>query len=208
MPALVSSLPPSSLFVRYRTPLLVVAFGVWGASLIVICAYLLGGHLLTLPTPDLDNPVLRGAIDARRQTPENWVMLHVLYGDCGCSRRVVHHLSERGPSGLAEERVIIVDPRPADLAELEGAGFAVELSSREALATAFAVRAAPILAIAAPDGTLRYVGGYTARKRGPDIADLALLHASRSGDDAEALPLFGCAVSRELAVQVDPLGLR
>jgi hypothetical protein len=136
------------------------------------------------------------------------MMLHVLYGDCGCSRRVIRHLAARGPSALADERVVLVDPREGDRPGLERAGFSVEVTDRAGLHRSFAIEAAPLLVLARPEGDLAYVGGYTDRKRGPEIEDLALLRAAQRGRDPSALPLFGCAVNTQLARQVDPLGLR
>ncbi|MEO1233074.1 MAG: hypothetical protein AAFZ18_29690 [Myxococcota bacterium] len=176
-------------------------------SLVVVCAYLLGGHLLTLPTPALGDPKLRRAVSARR-SPSQWLALHVLYGDCGCSRRVVRHLARRGPTSLAREHVVIVDPRKGDLEDLREAGFTVERTEREALDAEFGVAAAPLLVIADASGAPRYIGGYTDRKRGPSIEDLAVLRSAQAGDTPEPLPLFGCAVNTTLARQVDPLGLR
>lgn len=182
--------------------------GAWGVSLVVVCAYLLGGHLLTLPTPETDNPLLTEAIRIRRRQVDQWFALHVLYGDCGCSRRVFRHLSRRGPSSLAEEKVLLVGPHTGDVAELEEAGFSVEVTTSETLDEHFDISAAPLLALTHPSGTLRYVGGYTDRKRGPEIEDIDLIRAVRAGRQPPALPLFGCAVNTRLARQVDPLGLR
>lgn len=183
------------------------ALGLWAAGMTVISAYLLSGHLLTLPAPRVDDPILERAARLR-QTQGEWLALHLLYADCGCSRRVVRHLERRGPSALAAERVVLVEPRPGDVERLEKAGFTVEEETREGLHQDFGAAAAPLLVLADPEGQLRYVGGYTDRKRGPDIEDLTLLHTVRDGGRPQPLPLFGCAVNTTLAQQVDPLGLR
>lgn len=181
--------------------------GVWGLVMITLCAYMLGGHLITLPTPDLDNPTLARAVTARR--PEGaWGALHVLYGDCGCSRRVIRYLARRGPSALAHEHVVLVGPEPGDREALEGSGFPVELSDNQRLGEQFDIDAAPLFVVGAPDGSLRYVGGYTGRKRGPDIQDIRIIAAAIDGQAPPPLPLYGCAVNVELARTVDPLDLR
>lgn len=183
------------------------ALAVWGSVLIVICASLLGGHLLTLPVPAPDNPKLTSAL-AERRAADGWLMTHVLYGDCGCSRRVLRRLEQRGPTALADEHVLLVEPRDEDPKRLRQAGFRVETLERETLYDTFAVAAAPLLVIVQPSGQLNYVGGYTDRKRGPTIEDISLLRESQRGQRPEPRPLFGCAVNTTLARQVDPLGLR
>lgn len=183
------------------------ALSVWGILLVTLCAYMLGGHFLTLPTPELDNPTLAAALKARSSSGAV-AALHILYGDCGCSRRVLHHLRERGPSALAEETVVLVDPREGDVGALRGAGFPVEVVDASDLQRVFDVAAAPLLVVSDAAGALAYVGGYTDRKRGPDIADVRILAAVSQGEDPRALPLFGCAVNQTLAAKVDPFGLR
>ncbi len=184
--------------------------GAWGLGLITICAYLLGGHLLTLPTPELANSQLQQALAQRKASSHstNYQALHVLYGTCGCSRRVLHKLLKRGSSSLVEERVVLINPREEDIIGLKDTGFAWEVATAQELEKDFAIQSAPLLVLAAPDGELRYVGGYTDRKRGPDIKDLDLIAAVRSGELPLALPVYGCAVNAELAQKVDPLGLR
>lgn len=183
------------------------ALGLWALALVVVCAYLLAGHLLTLPSPQLDNPVLARALAERRPQP-TWAVFHILYGDCGCSRRVIRHLEARGPSALAYERVVLVGPDEGDEARLLKRGFSVEAMAPAELLSSLDVAAAPLLVIQRPDGKLAYVGGYTDRKRGPSINDLTILSSVISGELAQPRPVFGCAVSAALAQQVDPLGLR
>lgn len=186
------------------------AIGAWGAVMVTVCAYMLGGHLVTLPSPTPTSPRLTAAVAERR--PEaaapGWTALHVLYGDCGCSRRVIRHLAERKPTALAHEHVVLVDPEDGDVERLERAGFPVEVMAVDALGPRLDVAAVPLYVLAEPTGELAYVGGYTDRKRGPDIEDLDILAELRAGQPVPSLPLFGCATNQALASQVDPLGLR
>jgi len=69
------------------------------------------------------------------------------------------------------------------------------------------VQAAPLLVIADPADRRRYVGGYTARKRGQDVWDLELLSRLQADAPVDPLPLFGCAVSQSLRAAADPVGL-
>jgi hypothetical protein len=77
---------------------------------IVVCAYLLGGHLLTLPKPAQADPRLARALAALRagEGRPRWIALHVLYEGCRCSRRVFDHLVARGASPAMAERVLLV----------------------------------------------------------------------------------------------------
>ena len=180
-------------------------------TLVVICAYMLTGHLLSLPTPELNNPKLHIAIHRRLEAIQDrdWLALHVLYGDCGCSRRVIRHLKRRGPSSLAEEWILLVKPKTNDLKSLESAGFNnIEVTTPHVLHNNFAISAAPLMVVAHTSGKIQYVGGYTERKRGPEIQDIQILQTIRAGNTPEKLPLFGCATNVELARKVDPLGLR
>jgi hypothetical protein len=133
--------------------------------------------------------------------------VHVLYAECGCSKLIAGHLAAGGrPPGVAE-RVLLIG-RDADLeARLDKMGMPVALVSEDEAATRFHVVAAPTLVVLAPDDTVRYVGGYTERKQGPDPRDLAILASVRAGDEVPSLPIFGCAVSARLRASLNPLGL-
>lgn len=186
-------------------------FAVWGGALSVICAYFLGSHLLTLPVPSHDDPVLAAQLESRRTPADQgrWQVLHVLYGECKCSRQVAEHILDRG--SLADdvvERVLFVGDDPEMTAAFQARGYAVETTTPDALNADWNVPAAPVMVVADPFGGLQYVGGYTDRKQGPDVRDLAILSSVRDQVSVPALPLFGCAVSRELAAAVDPLGIR
>lgn len=135
-------------------------------------------------------------------------MVHVLYQRCACSRRIIDHLvAGARPQDMAE-RVVLVDAAADTVNELVAAGFHVDQVSAEALHADWHIDAAPLLLVVDPAGTVRYAGGYTARKQGPVIADLDIVGRVRAGSAAESLPLFGCAVSRALQSSVDPLGLK
>ena len=68
-------------------------------------------------------------------------------------------------------------------------------------------RRAVVFWLLAPDGTVRYVGGYTDRKQGLDAKDLAIVADTRAGQDVAPLPIFGCAVSARLRAALNPLGM-
>ena len=86
-------------------------------------------------------------------------------------------------------------------------GFLVDVVTREELPRKYHLQSVPVLAVLDPLDRLRYVGGYTTRKQGPDIQDVRILETLQSDRSIASLPLFGCAVSRSLQRVIDPTGL-
>jgi hypothetical protein len=187
-----------------------VSLGLWGwfALMVLVSASLLGRHLLALPRPPADQALARSMASLR--TPDDagrWMAVHILDAECKCSRRIAEHLlaSER-PVGLSEH-VLLVGTDTDLESQLSARGFQVTRVEPTQLFSQYRVQAVPLLVLAAPDGTLRYAGGYTARKQGPDPRDLAIVADARAGRATEPIPVFGCAVSRQLQSAVNPLGL-
>lgn len=182
----------------------------WVPSVIVVCAYLLGGHLLTLPTPPGADPRLARALASMRadEGAPRWLALHVLYEGCRCSRRVLDHLTARGASADVRERVLLVGASDASAARVRAAGYGFEALTREALRARYGFEAAPVMVVADPRGRVRYLGGYTDRKQGAVVRDVDIVRRLQRGEAVAALPLFGCAVSARLQRDTDPLGLR
>ena len=105
------------------------------------------------------------------------------------------------------ERVLLIG-RDAELeARFASVGMPVILATEDEASATFHIVAAPTLVVVAPDDTVRYAGGYTERKQGPDPRDLAILAAVRAGHFVAPLPIFGCAVSARLRSTINPLGL-
>jgi hypothetical protein len=128
---------------------------------------------------------------------------------------IVDELLQRDvAASVAEQRLVWVedDPqrplRPDVIRAAQAAGYAVDVLSPRALAARYGAIAAPLLVIADERGRVRYVGGYGARKRDGQPRDRELLAAVARGDELTALPILGCATSRELQRQLDPLGLK
>jgi hypothetical protein len=180
----------------------------WFVAMVAVSGTLLGRHIIALPRPANDAALahvmssLRGLDGAGL-----WMTVHVLYAECSCSKLVAEHILAGGrPPGVIE-RVILIG-READLeARLGKMGLPVTRVTEDEAATRFHVVAAPTLVVLAPDDTVRYVGGYTERKQGPDPRDLAILASARAGNQVPSLPIFGCAVSANLRASLNPLGL-
>jgi hypothetical protein len=190
------------------------ALGAWLALCVILGSYLLMSHLVTLPAPAPADPGFQQAIATQRRATERdrWLALHVVLDGCGCSRRVLDHLLVRArPPGIAE-RIVLVTERPASTAgaavAIRARGFDLDVVTPEQLVARYRIEAAPLLVVADPRDTVRYVGGYTARKQGADIRDLAVIAAVQAGAPVEPLPTFGCAVGRALRSKLDPLGVR
>lgn len=188
----------------------VSAFWLMIPALVVVVATLMVGHWVTLPKPAADDEHLRQAL-AQLRSPaeqEQWVGIHVLYSDCGCSRRVLDHLfSSERPAGFAE-KLLLVGHHEEFEAGARAAGLDVTVLRARELKEQFGLESAPLFIVADPAGTLRYVGGYTERKRGLAIRDLEIVRELRAGGESYELPLFGCAVSQRLQEILDPLGIK
>jgi len=193
-----------------RTLLARVAFAVWVPVVMLIGAFLLGRHLLALPAPgELDAALTRDVARARGADDRGkWFALHVLYAGCGCSQQVLTTLLARAPSPTLPERIVMVGDHDPNLErQVRALGYEFETMSTEALAATYHSEAAPLLVLADPAGHLRYVGGYTDRKRSPLVRTTELLARTVGGAHVDPLPVFGCAVSARLQNKVNPFGL-
>jgi hypothetical protein len=190
----------------FRLGLTAAALVGWAGASTLISGTLLAGHLLTLPVPAADDPVVAQGIATH--AAGDWTVLHAVSSECRCSQNVLAHLLETARPEGVHETVLLVGP-PGDLeARLQAHGFEfVSLTAAE-LDSRYGIPAVPLLVIADPDGNVRYTGGYTARKQGPEIQDLELLAGLRSGADVAVLPLFGCPTNAALHDSLNPVGLR
>lgn len=189
-----------------------VALVLWALALCAVCGTYLGSHLVALPQPETRDPRLLAAVAAHREpgAEPRWAVYHALYGECPCSRKIADTLMDPDrprPADL-DETVLLVGADAALKQRVLAAGFAVEELTMEELSPKWGIAAAPLMVVADPAGEVRYVGGYTSRKQGPDVRDLAILEDLRSDAAVVALPLFGCAVSDTLRAMADPLGIR
>jgi len=119
----------------------------------------------------------------------------------------MRHLTERErPEGVSELVVLVGDDLGMRRA-LTARGFAVDVVDTETLQERYHVQAVPLLVVLDPLSRVRYAGGYTTRKQGPDIQDTRIVEELKNDRSIAALPLYGCAVSARLRKAVDPLGL-
>jgi hypothetical protein len=187
-----------------------LALWIWAPVLFVAVGSLMASHLYELPKPATTDPVTERGLNALRQPDERerWLAVHVLYAGCRCSERILKHLLEsQRPAGVAE-KILLVGNASAYVNEARARGFDTELVGKQELEERFHVVGVPALAIVAPEGAIRYLGGYTELKQGPVIRDVELIETTRDGGATKTLPLLGCAVSKELQTLLDPLGLK
>ena len=183
---------------------------VWACLMIVIGASLMVSHWVPLPRPAVDDAAWSANLADIRTDPASgrWAVLHFLYTDCPCSRRVLEHVIEQPPREGVTERIVLIGSDAALTTRAEQQGYEVDRVSPEELKSKYGVEAAPLLVVSDPDGIPRYAGGYTSRKQGPDFQDRHIIADLMAGYDVKPLPLYGCAVSRRLQGIVDPLGLK
>ena len=186
-------------------------FSAWVLGFVVVGAYLLAPHLLTLPSSDAAASVTR-RFTAPRLPGERgrWLLVHVLDEDCACSLRVLDHLlTTPRPVDVVERVVLIARSGNAPrVAAIRARHFDLDVVTPEQLGERYHLEAAPLLVVVDPSDTVRYLGGYTTRKQASDVRDVAIAAAVVRGERVTPLPTFGCAVGASLRTTVDPLGLR
>lgn len=186
-----------------------VLFWSWAPLALLIGASLMVGHWYTLPRPRTeDSSVARALASLRRADERNaWLATHVLYSECRCSVRILTHLFARRPMSGVAEKILLVGENGEYVARGRAAGFEVTVVDPNELAERFHIQAVPLLVVQDPANAVRYLGGYTDRKQGPDIRDTSIIRDLVTGGSSRELPLFGCAVSQKLQALLDPLGL-
>jgi hypothetical protein len=167
---------------------------------LMVAGWLTMPHLIAMPAPAAtDRALAAGIADLRAPGRGDWLVVHALYAACRCSERIVDHVLDRPALAGADEVVLVVGARPDWVARAEQAGRRVVTIGPEALRTRFHIESAPLLVIAGPDGEVAYAGGYTRRKQGPVIEDVAIYQGLRAAGRADPpLPVLGCASSQRL----------
>lgn len=180
----------------------------WVVVMTLMCTVMMGRHSIPLPAQKASDQQVASALGAHR-TPsqaDRWMMVHVFFSSCPCSRRLAEYLvAGQRPEDLAEH-VLLVGDDPEWRARAQARGLSVHVIEPEELDAFYHLQAAPLLVVLDPLDRVRYLGGYTTRKQGIGVQDLEILQNVRQDITVEALPLFGCAVSRELRRIVDPTG--
>ncbi|MFZ2650184.1 MAG: hypothetical protein WA210_08760 [Burkholderiaceae bacterium] len=176
----------------------------------IVCLIGLGslslGHMAAMPKPD-DEAWLTRALLALRRDPSRAMLVHVIYENCSCTRRLFAHLLARGPFPLTQEIVLFVGGDGGGRQSAESAGFEFTNVSSAEFTARYGLESAPVLAAFDAAGTLRYLGGYYSHPAAIAPLDESIHRQLGKGAAPQALPVFGCAVSARLQKAVDPLGI-
>lgn len=132
-----------------------------------------------------------------------WGIVHVLGGECGCSQNVAKYLLSRGLNSDAQERVVIIGELPQE-SELVEKGFVVSNIKLDEL------EGVPMFIVHDEKGNVVHSGGYTDGMAGPlsDFQDVKTLGHLERGESVETLPVRGCAIAKKIKESLDPLGLK
>lgn len=178
----------------------------WFVVMTLVMSSLMARHLVALPAP-VASGALISSLGALRQQP-GWMMVHVIYGPCPCSGRIVTHLIERRAQPGVNEHILLTQDEGRFGAKLSQSGFIVHHLTPDELAARFKISSSPMLLILNPKDHPHYIGGYTAQKQGPAPQDLTLLARAQAGEGMPSLPILGCAVSAQLRSLLNPMNLR
>lgn len=186
-------------------------FAVWAVGVVLIGGALTSFHQpFRLPEAEALSRGL-GKYSPLGDGPPAWKMTHLLSGECGCSRRVMTHMLERGPASGVEEQIFLVDggePYLPDtdkvLTSLRSAGFPITHIADRDIPSNARFRAVPLLMVVSPEGGVAYLGGYgSAGDKDEDILDRV-----RAGSSVTSLPVIGCAVGNRIRKVSDPFHLK
>jgi hypothetical protein len=176
-------------------------FAVWFLAVSFVIASAMGLHSAALP---------QTRAGAASFPNGSWQMVHVLLGDCGCSRIVADHLANRGPLGDANEQIWIVGDASKMRDNLIAHRFYVRSIDAADLASQYGINGGPWLLVIDPSGAIAYSGGYSPHpiQHDSDPQERQILDQIRAGQHVKAFPAFGCAASDWLRHSIDPLGIK
>lgn len=180
----------------------------WGVGMTAVVASLMVGHWVPLPHPQIGTqfPSPHGTPDADQA--RGLTAYHFLYSECPCSQRVFDHVMNRNAMDGVNERIVLIGDPNQQALDVSGRGFDVECLSPQEVKKKYGVESAPLLIVTNSMNAIVYSGGYTARKQGLHIEDVAIIEAAAASEAHEQFPLYGCAVSKRLKEIVDPIGLK
>jgi hypothetical protein len=178
-----------------------VALTTWALAFSGVGGWALSRHLPALPLPDSGSPALTATVAGLVPPGPDAAAVHVIYGECPCSRRVLDAVLARGELAGVDEAVVLVGADPAAEARVRARGWPVRVVAPERLVADIGVEAAPLLIVADAAREVLTVSGYTASKQS-QVRDAEIIREALAGH-AAPLPLFGCAVSGRLRQYTD-----
>lgn len=162
-------------------------------------AHIHGIHLI-----EFDNAKVNKTLKLKIETP--WGLTHILAEECGCSETVLEYLVKRGPQKNVSESVILLGQSLKYKDLLSKKGFKII----DGKYLDGYVDGVPMLVIHNKSGEVKYSGGYTKGMVTPisKILDLKILEQVKNNINSKDLVVMGCAISKELQKEIDPLGLK
>ncbi|MEZ4362618.1 MAG: hypothetical protein R3B48_20675 [Kofleriaceae bacterium] len=188
----------------WRDRLRWIPFAIWFLVIAGVMASLAISHWFSLPHPERRDDRLAAGLHELLHGTSDWAAVHVLYTDCQCSQRIIDHLESSKRPEKIHEVVLLVGDDPSIERRLAGKSYEIVRLTPDQLGARFGIIGAPLFVFVDPERTVRYIGGYTQRKQGPDIRDLAIMTEVQAGVAVADLPLFGCAIAQRLKELADP----
>ena len=177
----------------------------WAGGCCVILTLLMAGHTAAFKSSS-DERQAR-FLEQLHPDVRGWQALHVLRSECKCSADVGSHLLARGlDSRLDWETVVLIGNDPERQASFERAGFVYLEMTPGQVVTDIGVESVPTMVLVST-GAVGYLGGYYRHRERTEALDGMIITKVLGGEPVEALPSFGCALSKRLQEAVDPLGL-
>jgi translation initiation factor 2 beta subunit (eIF-2beta)/eIF-5 len=157
-----------------------------------------GSHRVFFSNPD-SNKITLDSND------KSWGMVHILGEGCGCSEIIAEHLIKRKALPNTHEKVYFIGSFPQYEQKLKAAGFSVE----EKPEVKKYLEGLPMLIVHNPKGEVKYSGGYAHKIITPitKLLDQEIYTKVKNNTATEKLLIAGCAVSKQIQNQIDPLGL-
>lgn len=170
----------------------------WAAGISYAIAYMHGMHKVeyTSKLPDL--------LEHKPELKTEHTMLHLLTEECGCSQVIAEYLIERGTMADVDEYVYFVGKSLEYKSALLKKGFKVKEIQNDY------IEGVPMLTIFSKNGEIKYSGGYSKKIITPitKILDLKILEQVKQNISQDQYIVQGCATSRKIIGQIDPLGLK
>lgn len=137
----------------------------------------------------------------------HWRTAHLMSGQCGCSKRVMKHLSIRKAKSNWNEVVLLIDGTEDLKEKMKVAGFDVVSLSGEEAYDKYHITSVPQMVVFNEKGQVKYSGGYSSARMSP-YEDQQIFENLKAGKTVEELPLFGCMNGQKMTKKIDPLGLK
>ncbi|MAX65782.1 MAG: hypothetical protein QF441_00305 [Bacteriovoracaceae bacterium] len=172
----------------------------WFCSIFYLIANMHGFHLISFKNSETEKNIKLEPIQ------EQWGLVHILAEGCGCSEIIADYLLKRKPQKNLHEQVLLLGETQKYATKLNKSGYKVKISQE----LNGYIDGVPMLLIHNKAGEIKYSGGYAKTMVTPitKIQDLKILKQIQSHISTEKLAVMGCAVSKKLQKEIDPLGLK